>query len=1286
MSHEDDPRGPTSGSRRIDVCSSHTWRKLIKRNLKRMHDKPLSHGRLDPYVIFKKEKLEAFYAEHLPHPDRILDNQNFAGWAISEALREYSPDTQFQVTGEIMQGQSIKMSMGKRQVLKKVTETVNTESQCEIDSPNCRKETDGEVVEDIGTIAQCIVAASPNSLGPPIEACAMYLQMERCGEYGRNKLSIWRSPLFPRLDGREGRRGFLDNQITAIVWILSRFIGDLQRLKIKRKDLWDPVKLKYVQVPETAIEKANRQKLRGPKYRGGILADSMGLGKTLTTIAALDILASQRLNVPKENGKERYRPMLIITPNTIVATQWVDEINMIGSKRGIKQIIISGNGFQKRDSQDRVYSMTRDEFCNKWPPQLSYVWDESSVNAAKTVIITSIDAFAGRTCEHRNCKNEAEKDTKKNKAWVSTYTEMGRQFSVVVVDEAYKVRNTDTRNWRSVALLKRQFTLLLTATPCHNHIADLLGPVQMLWDNAEEHLRKQNILSEVQEVFRSPQDLKRLDTISPADDRYLMAGSPGLLAKIIYKHRGSPAIDIQETRRFLKYFESLAILRRAPSSRLKLDWENTKEVSLEGLLPFVNNYTVNIQRDEAMDRAYQEIHVDLLMDYINAVSSWGKTQDAEDLKPVMGLYRSFQLAAASLDVYRLDKLFDLNNFGTKSTDVHAMRKSNINFMHLAPFLLEGHDEKPEVALDYVKLAVRKSPILRYILYYVKENVLGRNAKGKIKKLLITEQNPMLAYYYELVLQFLLIHCRTLHSGLSHEERRELVADFNSDSEHSCQVLIQMYTVGFAGSNLHKNCSQVLVASQAYSLAVQSQAVHRVIRVGQEFDVNVYRLKVDNSFHSFMESRQVEKILPELGTRAQGTMNDVLVQVLNLFQPEIDDVWKSPEAQELLADCDLTDYPRSENEEPDSKRVKLENGKAGQAETAHDDIYTYTDLPLERKRERDVSTIRIFEDGSSDFLDLKPRAAYYKEFKDFPIEVKGYFSHKKNNIRRMLSYGSVGNNTTTRVWKVEDLDDSPVLERAMELILRIRLGADNIEMLPLPQINFSLVPADKLKELTGLISRVKVTDQDIQAAQSQAEAKRIRKDKGLSVLKYIDDQAPAHTIGQVLRDNVLEGKPSKKDQDALEGPSTVKCDSEPKREDEEDDEDDENDVLWPEYLDPIDEEKDASWERVDAASGGKEAKAKIKDSDELFFLGTRSVVKDESSSCDSIDLTSDDPTGNRIKRENSTDSTSNLPNDSMPKRIIKEESADGGIVDLTRSTGPLITNTHESVVIEDSEDD
>ncbi|KAI1091031.1 SNF2 family N-terminal domain-containing protein [Rostrohypoxylon terebratum] len=1158
----------TTGSFWSHVRKSPYWRKLIKTNITAMGDNCIVHGRLDPHKIFDNlDEIREFYSGHDVHPSRIMDNENFARWAIDEALREYQPESSFRVTGNAMEEQHV-ITEGKA-IPKELSDAIQADGQRDVDV----EDANGGLMQEVNAAAEVITAASPNSLGPPIEACVSYLRMEKCGTFGRNGLTIWKSKYFPRLDNEEGRKGFLDNQITAIVWILANFLGRLPLLKPKFQEYYNPDGT-YTFPEETEEQKKHRKMLQRPQYFGAILADSMGLGKTLTTIACLELIASQHLNIVRagrNRNTNKCRPMLILAPNSIVASQWVDEIESITSAKGIKRILVSGDGIQRSEGQRRTRVLSAKEF-REWPAKLDYVWDRTDPKAAKTIIVMSIDTFASRTCSNKEVDDEGEV---KEGNWYSKFTRMGRGFSVVVVDEAYKIRHTQTRYWKSVALLEREFTLLITATPCMNLITDLLGPVRLLWQKAEEHLKENgDRWQKMDRKIKEPQDLRVLEGMSEHDDYRLIAGRPSVMAKLIQKYKNQNTMDIQETRNFLKYYERLAILRRAPSSSLYWDWERTKLICLDGLLPNVQNFTVNIQLDSSLEELYQYAHIDELITYMETVKKiWKKTSVAEEEKKIQSLLTSnlrFELAASSMDIYRLEDVLSLNGFGIKAEYVHTMRQTHVNFMHLAPFLLGPYDAEPRTALDYIKLAVRNSPILRYILHHVKEKLLDRKPNEKIKKVLIIESRPILAFYYELVLQFLLINCKTLHAGLSGEQRRELISSFNGSDDHSCQVLIQMYSVGFAGSNLHKSCSQVIVASQAHSFPVQLQAVHRVIRVGQTEDVQVYRLKVNNSYHQFRESRQVEKILPELGTRAQGPMVGILVQLLNLFQYEIEEAVNSLEGQKLMRDMNLltdeimtpgTDInggedegkgtnqageqnneeePDSQGEEPARKRPRLENQSPSQAgnpdqdpkkEEQPSDIADSEADAFESDTEshdsdlsllREEGTAHLFDHSRKEFLRLKPRTAYYKEFKNFPGEVKSHFSHEKNNLRRLLSFMRKRPDGTTREWTADDLNDSAVLERAMELTLRVRLGADNISMLPSPHIGFTRVPERKIRRLTELLGQAELTAEDIdKIIAKKREAKTTRGDSR-SELRGVENYMTLSEIDELFREDVVKG--------------------------------------------------------------------------------------------------------------------------------------------------------------------
>ncbi|KAJ8110235.1 hypothetical protein ONZ43_g5926 [Nemania bipapillata] len=1041
-------------------------------------------GRWDPFDRFRnKEDLTKFYSGFDYRRYQLRDREQFARFVIQQVLKDH-PDDEYNVTGEIMKNEPlVNQSHSPEASDDLVSRAIRADVQQDVDAElpgdlasRASKSCENEVTQTIGAAAKSFIAAGSNSLGPPLDPCVRYLSMTKCaGGYGRNNSTVWKSPFIPKLDNEDGRRGLLDHQVTGIVWLLSRLFGTLPILKYK-----DQTTGRHHSTVETLADKEDRDRLKGPKYFGGILADSMGLGKTLITVALVDLLIRQGLNVVHaKNGSSKHRPILLLTPNAAVANQWVEEFSQVIDESILRHIVVSGPGLELPSNPARVIHIDSESF-KKWPKHLRYMWDEKDPRASRIVLIMTMETWALRTCTYDDGQTQ----------WRSSLTNEGRGFSLVIVDEAYKVKNHRTKNWQSVYLLERQFTLLITATPCMNTLADLFGLAWLLWTAPEKYLKQdEETWAEIDERFQFPEDLEILDEYPPSHDFWLIAGRVSLLTKLLHKPKDSLMQDADLTRKYLKYFEMVAMLRRSPSSYLYADWQKTKPISLDGLYPKVENYTVDISVDEAYDGEYQTVHTELLIKYLEGLNAWGSA-----------------MASSSLDVYDLDTIITANGYSTRAEKIAEMREKDVDLLRLAQFLVLPTETEPETHVDWSKLSTRKSPILRYILDYIEKNILTRQGDEPIKKLLIIEQNLMVALYYERFLQF-------LGTKLS-----------------SCQILIQLYTVGFAGINLHKSCSQVIIASQSHSLQVQSQATHRVIRVGQNSDVTVHRVKLKNSYHSFRESRQIEKILPELGARAHGDTKRGLIRLLNMFQYEVQQSWHSPEGQKLRRERNLLEDEEEYSQEPDafsSKRVKLNNGSKVRVKLEHKEIKTesettevedwkikvkdrkvkikhedISDSPAATSNKRKQTAIAFKSgDGSggwynkSDglkntaaFLKLRTREQYYQEFISLPRDAKSQFSHAKNNLRRLLSYGYYKGVLSTAPWTEADLTEPAILERALELMLRVRLGARDITMLPLPMIDLAKAPAAHRVRLQRLLADTQHTDQDLERVGSSGAGK------------------------------------------------------------------------------------------------------------------------------------------------------------------------------------------------------
>jgi tetratricopeptide (TPR) repeat protein len=56
----------------------------------------------------------------------------------------------------------------------------------------------------------------------------------------------------------------------------------------------------------------------------------------------------------------------------------------------------------------------------------------------------------------------------------------GREYDMVIVDEAHHLKNRNTLNWKLVNALKKRFLLLLTATPVENNLMELYNLITLL--------------------------------------------------------------------------------------------------------------------------------------------------------------------------------------------------------------------------------------------------------------------------------------------------------------------------------------------------------------------------------------------------------------------------------------------------------------------------------------------------------------------------------------------------------------------------------------------------------------------------------------------------------------------------------------------------------------------------------------------------------------------------------------------------------------------------------------
>ena len=113
---------------------------------------------------------------------------------------------------------------------------------------------------------------------------------------------------------------------------------------------------------------------------------------------------------------------------------------------------------------------------------------------------------------------------------------LARQWDLVIVDEAHHLRNRNTQLWKFASELRKQFILLLTATPVQNNLDELFNLVTLL---------EPGLLSTAKQFHRRFVDRK--DKLTPKNVNELHT----LLSEVMVRNRRS-TVGLQFTRRFAR--------------------------------------------------------------------------------------------------------------------------------------------------------------------------------------------------------------------------------------------------------------------------------------------------------------------------------------------------------------------------------------------------------------------------------------------------------------------------------------------------------------------------------------------------------------------------------------------------------------------------------------------------------------------------------------------------------------------------------------------------------------
>lgn len=262
-------------------------------------------------------------------------------------------------------------------------------------------------------------------------------------------------------------------------------------------------------------------------YEGGlngILADEMGLGKTFQSISLLAYLREYR------DIKGLH---LVLSPKSTLGN-WMNEISRFCPS--IRAVKFLGNGQERSDLMDN---------------ELRSIDERDLDHGTCDVIVTSYEMLL------------------KERTWF-----LKRNFHSVIIDEAHRIKNANSKLSQTVRQLVTRFRLLLTGTPLQNSLRELWSLLNFLYP----------------EIFSSSEEFEALFEAQTGEEEQAIIGRfhrilrPFMLRRV----KSEVEIDIPPKKEILLYVPLTNMQRRLYKDLLSKNVDALQEKEGGGKLRLIN--------------------------------------------------------------------------------------------------------------------------------------------------------------------------------------------------------------------------------------------------------------------------------------------------------------------------------------------------------------------------------------------------------------------------------------------------------------------------------------------------------------------------------------------------------------------------------------------------------------------------------------------------------------------------------------------------------------------------
>jgi hypothetical protein len=653
--------------------------------------------------------------------------------------------------------------------------------------------------------------------------------------------------------------------------------------------------------------------------QGAVLGDEMGLGKTVTVLstilAATEIIKSANatatsggrmatanlppswyhmLSLEAVDGRVRYKPTLVVVPNSAVAS-FKKDARMFKSLTVWYWVGHAGNALP--DEKMQTLSSTVEGLIEKLDSL-----DPEEATTANTVILTTyntlrlrIGATVGYKFKNILAKLEASEDsdevndfdeeTLKNKLdeeELEIYYKglqrnpLAGKFFLRICDEVHLIKNPKTYSAMAVKTLKNgdipcRF-LGMTATSMINRPSDLEGLLDILWndtmlldqDDKAATLRITDYRDAIESIHKlNTTFAESTDFFNIQMDKYLFLLHPLSFRRNATGPAGMP-LDPLSASLILPPILGQIQIRRTASDIMVV---NGAKVSIGSHIPGYKALHIELKMTKLESDMYIGYHG-------NIIKALMRPGDENNARQDPGVARN--LTQLSLDSRLGVVASRIPADATAISSMHAkLAGRTAAIYHLATSAIDAI--MPSSRRDMALYMSYYAPKARYLC-----QIISHICYECREKLIVFCTWPTTLWYLEGLLGEIGVETLTLRAGHTVDQRRATMDCFN-DADDTAKVLLCTTIIGSSSWNLQSCCRSVVFADIPTQANIAMQAIGRVWRLGQSRPVVALFLMLDHTFDQHNSYRAASKMISQIAgqvNRVEG--EDVGITARGLY--------------------------------------------------------------------------------------------------------------------------------------------------------------------------------------------------------------------------------------------------------------------------------------------------------------------------------------------------------------------------------------------------------------------